>query len=1029
MNLSEISIKKPVFAWMLMIAFVSFGFLSFQNMGVSQLPDVDFPVINIELSLQNAAPEIMESDVVDVIESAVMGIEGVRTVSSSVTQGKGQVTIEFELNRKIDVALQEVQTRIAQAQKRLPKKLDPPVITKINPEDKPLLWLILTGKNSVPLVKQMIYARNILKDRFSTVDGVGNILFAGYVEPNLRVWLDGNQMAIHQLTTDDILAAIQNEQIEIPAGRIENKKNELNLRVIGEADNVAAFGKLKISSRGGAPNYNPIPLSQVANIEEGLDDIRSISRYNGKRAVGLGIVKQRGANAVKVSELIRKRMYEVKKNLPPEFSLEICLDTTKYIKESVFELNFTLILSALLTSIVCFLFLGSVSSTFNVFVSIPTSIIGTFLFLYFLGFTLNIFTLLGLSLAVGIVVDDAIMMLENIVRHKEMGKTKFNAALDGSQEITFAAIAATIAIAAIFIPVVFMKGIIGKFFYQYGITVTVAVLISLLCALSFTPMQCSQFLQENSEKKRNILILKVDKIINFLSIKYKKYLEIVLNFKITVLFLCTIFFIVTIFIFNFIKKEFIPSQDQSLFLLTLKAPVGTSLTATDKIFLHAEKILKSYSEIEGVYSTIGNYQGQNIVNTGVIYVLLKDQKMRAFSQNELMEKTKNHLKKELPSISVYGQDLSLTGLSASQGYPIELTIQGPHWAELVQNALKMLTALEQLPALKDISTNYQADMPEIRLYPDREKAAQRGVSIASIGQVISTFIGGSVLDSISQYQKDGHRYDIRVRSKPEQHKEIKNLNNIFLRNNRGNSGDFIFVKNIVNIKEEKALQMISRINRQRAISIFANIHEQYSKNNLLQQIENIGKKTLQPGYTLSFTGNTQTFQESFEYLIFALILGIFVAYMVLGSQFNSFIHPIAVLMALPFSLSGALLALYFKNQSLNIFSMIGIILLMGIAKKNSILLVDFTNKQRLLKKNVQEALLEACPMRLRPILMTSLATVVGAIPAAFAFGPGAETRVPMAITLIGGVTISTFLTLFIVPCVYSLLTKLEKKPL
>ena len=444
MSISEISIRRPVFAWMLMFALILFGAICFQRMGISQMPDVDFPVVNIALRLDNAAPEVMEVDVVDIIEDAVMGIQGLKKVSSSVSQGIANVTCEFEMSHNVNVALQEVNDRIQASSNMLPTALYPPVITKTNPEDQPILWVMVTADDQVPLYQQMIYARNTLKDQLSTLSGVGNVTFAGYVEPNLRIWIDRQKLYYYNLTSGDVWSAVLAEQIEQPAGRIESRLTETNIRVLGEARTPEDFGKIRINTRNGSPNYNPIPLSQVARIEEGIADLRQISRFNGKNAVGLGIVKQHGANAVEVARLVREKVEKIQSSILPGYHVAVRLDSTEFIRDSVNELNMSLLFSALLTSVVCFLFLGSWSSTINVFLAIPTSIVGAFSALYFFGFTLNTFTLLGLSLSIGIVVDDAIMMLENIVRHFEMGKNRRQAALDGSNEITFAALATTL---------------------------------------------------------------------------------------------------------------------------------------------------------------------------------------------------------------------------------------------------------------------------------------------------------------------------------------------------------------------------------------------------------------------------------------------------------------------------------------------------------------------------------------------------------------------------------------------------------
>jgi HAE1 family hydrophobic/amphiphilic exporter-1 len=493
MTLSELSIKKPVFAWMLMAALIVFGGLAFQRMGVSQLPDVDFPVVTVSVALEGAAPEVMEVDIVDPLEDAIMGVQGITNIASSSKTGSASITVEFDLDKNIDIAVQEIQNVISRTTRLLPKEIDPPVVTKTNPEDQPIIWLSVSSQTlSTP--ELMTLVRDQVKDRFSTLPGVGEVFLGGYVEPNLRVWLQTQRLSQNYLTVDDIINTIQQEHSEKPSGRVQTDSREINIRTMGEAPTQEEFGKLVINRRGGAPNFRPITLGEVANIEDGLADIRRKSRAMGATAVGLGIRKQRGSNSVGVAKGVKAQMEQVKKLLPEGANIGVRFDTTRFIEDSVHELNFTLILSALLTALVCWVFLGSWSATLNVVLAIPTSVVGSFICLAFLGFTLNTFTLLALSLAIGIVVDDAIMVLENIVRHKELGKSKYDAALGGSVEITFAAVAATAAITAIFLPVAFMKGIIGRFFFQFGVTLSIAVLLSLLEALTLTPMRCSQFL-------------------------------------------------------------------------------------------------------------------------------------------------------------------------------------------------------------------------------------------------------------------------------------------------------------------------------------------------------------------------------------------------------------------------------------------------------------------------------------------------------------------------------------------------------
>ncbi len=1028
MSISEVSIRRPVFAWMLMFALILFGAIAFQRMGISQMPDVDFPVVNIGLRLDNAAPELMEVNVVDIIEDAVMGIEGLQRVTSSVSQGVANVTCQFEMSHNINVALQEVEDRIQQSSHLLPSLLYPPVITKTNPEDQPLLWVMVTVDKGVPLYQQMIYTRNTLKNQLSTLSGVGNVTFAGFVEPNLRVWIDRDKLYQYNLTSTDILNAIRSEQIEQPAGRLESSLSENNIRVLGEANTTEKFAQIRINTRNGGPNYTPIPLNKVARIEEGVSDLRQISRFNGKQAVGLGIVKQHGANAVEVARLVREKVVQLQKFMLPGYHINVKLDTTQFIQESIGELNMALVFSAILTSIVCFLFLGSWSSTINVFVAIPTSIVGAFSALYFFGFTLNSFTLLGLSLAIGIVVDDAIMMLENIVRHYEMGKNRKQAAIDGSNEITFAALATTLAIAAIFIPVVFMKGVVGKFFYQYGITVTVAVFLSLLEALTLTPMRCARFLHSGKTASSGWMIKTMDRLMEGLSKRYQISLSKCLARPWIVISISILIFASSLVLFSSLRRELVPPQDQSLFLLSLRTPVGSSIHWTDTVYKKAEAYLAQQSEVQDVYTTIGNYQGNNVVNVGVIYVILKDPQHRKLTQRELMDKYRAELRPLLADVEIKMQDLSLTGFSASRGYPIEFTLEGPDWKQLTQYSKEIVEKLSRTGLLEDISMDFQLGMPEVHVLPDRTRAAQHGVSMTTIAQEVGVLIGGQIFNANTQYPKDQNRYYIRARSELETCSKAEDIENLLLSNDRGSAGSLVPLNRVAEVRVVQAPQLISRVNRARAIPVYANVARNQSQQAALDAVLKVCAEVLpqHSAYRVQTTGSAQAFQDAFDGLVFAMILGIVVAYMVLASQFNSFVHPITVLMALPFSLSGALVALFLTHQSLSLFSIIGLVLLMGIVKKNSILLVDFTNQKRAEGLSAQAALLEACPVRLRPILMTSIATIAGAIPEAINFGSGAETRVPMAISIIGGVLISTVLTLFVVPCVYHLFTRLER---
>jgi hydrophobe/amphiphile efflux-1 (HAE1) family protein len=914
------------------------------------------------------------------------------------------------------VALQDVQTKVAQAARRLPREMDPAIITKQNPEDQPILWISLAGNR--PPTFMADYIRNVLKPQFQTIEGVGEIQLGGYRERSIRVWFDAPRLEAQGLTVQDVTAAIEREHKEVPAGRIETAEREMNVRAEGEAVDLEAFRHLVIAYRQGGP----IRLKDVAVVEDGLEDRRRMARANGDPAVGFGIKKLRGANAVEVGQKAKAKMAALRPSLPEGLSMNVNFDSTVFVEESIHEILFTLVLAAVLTGIVCWLFLGSWSSTFNVLLAIPTSILGTFIVMYFLGFTLNTFTVLGLSLTVGIVVDDAIMVLENIYRHREHGEGKIKAASVGAREITFAAAATTAAIVAIFLPVAFMKGIVGKFFFQFGVTISIAVLISLLEALTLTPMRCSRFLEVG--ERRGWIGTRVDLWFARVAARYEYALLPALHHRLWVLAGSFVFFVLSVFlIVPQLRKEFVPIQDTNMFMARIMTPVGTSLDATDRAFRAAEGFLNTRPEVERTFGVIGGFGGGE-VNTGMMFITLKNagdrprdpQTGKRLTQQQLMDVVRRGWN-AIPGIRAVLQDPSQAGFSASRGggFPVELTVRGRDWNGLAGYSNQIMEAMRASGQMTDVDSDYQVGMPEVQIVPDRNKAADLGVSMAAIGDTIGAAIGGI---RSGKFKDKGRRYDIRVRLLAQQRERPEDIGKLFVRTA---SGQLVRLADLVTIVQQPTLQAITRKDRQRAITIFANVAPGVSQADAIASAQKLSAGILPEGYSAVPSGSTQAFQESFNSLGFAFVLGIIVAYMVLAAQFNAFTHPFTVLLALPFSVSGALLVLWLGGQSMNVYSMLGMILLMGIAKKNSIMLVDFTNQLREQGHERHEALLQACPIRLRPILMTSFATIAGALPAALALGPGAETQRSMALTLVGGMAISTLFTLFVVPAAYSVI--------
>ena len=1010
MKITEVCIKNPVFAWMIMAATVLFGGVAASRIGISQFPDVDFPTINVSVGWEGAAPEVVEHDIIEPIEEAVMQVQGVRNVTSTSRQGGGNVTVELDLSRDVDLALQDVQTRVAQVQRNLPRDIEPPVVSKTNPEDQPILWVGLSG----PFAPQVLsdYARYRVKEKLQTVPGVGEIQ-VGSVSRNVRIWIDSDKLDERQVTVSEVLAAIGNQHVELPAGRLETSGREVNVRVLGEAFNLEEFRTIVVRDIPGAPVY----LSDVAIVEDGFEDIRRISRVNGEPAQGMGIRKQRGSNAVAVARGVKQAIADIQSTLPEGMELGINFDSTQFIEESVHEIQFELLLSVILTAVICWLFLGTFSATLNVVLAIPMSLLGTVACIYFFGFTLNTFTLLGLALAVGIVVDDAIMVLENIFRHGEMGKDRVRAAREGTQEISFAALAATLAICAIFLPVVFMKGIVGKFFLQFGVTLCVAVLLSYVEAITLAPARSAQMLKTDEERQSKIGHF-VDLMFDKLSRGYSRVLAIGLRHPLSVLALAALVFAASMFIFKKLPSEFVPSQDQSRLMIRLQTAVGADLAETDRVFKRAEAFLQKQPEILRVFGNVGGFGGGG-VNSGILFVTMLPPDEREKSQQDIATMIRKELN-SYPGVRASVQDLSQQGFTAQRGYPIEFSVRGSEWDKLIDVANDMREKLQQSGLATDIDTDYQVGMPELRIVPDRARAADLGVSVEEVATTINALVGGV---RSGKYSTGGRRIDIRTRLLANQRTRPEDLSRLRVRTA---AGDLVPLSSLVKEEERPALQSVTRRDRERAISIYGNVAPGKSQGEALQYIESISKD-LPAGYRAVLGGSSVAFRESMGQLVFALILGIMVAYMVLASQFNSFLHPVTVLSILPLSVAGAAFALLITGKTLNIFSMIGLLLLLGIAKKNSIILVDYAVQKQNEGLSAHDAMMKAGPVRLRPIMMTSIATLMAAIPPALALGPGSETRGPMAVAIIGGLVISTALSLLVVPAFFVVADRAKTK--
>lgn len=1017
MNLIDLSIRRPVFAWVLMFSLIVFGAISLNKLGISQMPDVDFPVLNISFTYEGAAPEVVESDLIDPVEQRLLAIEGIKEMRSSAQQSSGSVNLEFDIKKNIDVALQEVQSALSQL--RLPQGVDPPVIRKSNPEEDPILIVSIYGNAN--LKEMLAWTDSFLLDQLRFIPGVGEVSIGGFSERNLRIWVDPHKLQDRYLTISDVVESLQTQHVESAAGQFSEGKRELRVRWLGEANSIDEVGNIRIIRRGGQIIHNgEIRVKDVARVEDGLSDIRRMARFDGNQAIAIQIRKQRGTNEVDIAEAVQKKLLELKDRFPPSYGYRVNVDFTRSTKATVGLTVEKLWVAALITILVCFLFLGNLQAAINILFSIPTSIVGTFLIIKFSGFTLNLFTLLALTLAISIVVDDAIMLLENIVRHYRMGKGSERAASEGSKEVLPAAIAATLAVLAVFAPVVFMDGVIGKFFFQFGVTMSGAVLLSLLEAVTITPMRAAALL--STEPKVGKFEHKLDVLFDRIAARYKTFLEITLRRKNLVVLGSLGFFIVSLLVVTKLRQEFVPAQDQDLIIVSAQTPPGTSLIATNEASKIVEEVIRTIPEVAGFVVSVGagGGGGSGAVNSMFIPVALKPKAERKRNHTQIMSDMREKFKK-IKVARVVMRDISARNLSTGRQNPVSINLRGPELTVLNQKAQELIQRLDQEKIAVDLDTDYRTGIPELIVVPNRDAMAARGVSVESVGQVLSAAVGGI---RSGRYTFDGRRYDIRFKIPDEMIHSPEDVLQLYVRNIAGN---LIPLKDLVKIQENKASQSITRVNRQRAVSVFGNLAPGQSQAVVLARAQAIAKDILPVGYSFALEGASAGFSSSFSSLYGALLIGILVAYLILAVQFNSFIHPISVLMALPFSITGALLALWIAGASLNLFSFIGLIVLMGIAKKNSIMLVEFTNQVRNSLRDPKLSLLEACPVRLRPILMTSAATVAAATPLIFGHGIGSETRLPMGLAIVGGTIVSTLLTLFVVPALYLQLTRFESK--
>ena len=1023
MTLPELSIKRHVLAWMLSAVIVLFGIISYQKIGVDRVPAIDFPIIMINTTLRGADPDVVDTSITSIIESAINTTPGIEHIQSASSPGVSSISITFALNKDIDVAYNEVQAKVNQVIKRLPADTDPPVLQKVDTNASPVIWLALSGDRTVQQLN--LYANNILKKKFETIAGVGEVTIGGRRDRVIRVNVSPERMAAYKLTANDLIAAFDKEHVQLPGGFLVSNQAEQLLKLDLEFHSTKALADLVVSNKAGVS----IRLKDIASVEDGITDNRQVARYNGKPTVGIGMVKIANANTVDIIKEVERRLeQDVRPNLPPGMQLEVSTNDGIFINQMVASLKEHLVEGTLFAALIVLIFMRSFSSTLMICLEIPVSLLGAIAVMYFSGYTFNSMTLLALLLLIGVVVDDAIVVRESILRHMsgEAGNKlsaadmknpltvaafRTKATILGSNEVVFAVLASSASLVCIFAPVIFMDGIIGMFFESFAVVVTFGVLVSLFVSLTLTPMLCSRYLKVGVNETP--VYLAIGRLLTQLENAYRAILNSALKHRGRVLLFTLIFVVLSGYLsLKYVEKDFVPEADEGGFSIMVKTPLGSSLAYTDsRMKLVEATIARHPEEVASYFATIGSgSRGQ--VNQGNVNVRLKAKELRKKSQQTLIKELKKELN-TIPGVRAIPSPASIARGQRSE--KLQFNITGANLQEIGRIAQQFQQTLSSNGDIGKVDLDVQLDLPQVKVDIDRARAAALGLSANDIATAVSLYAGGINVAKYNEANGDGQRYDIRLKAGEEALHNTVDLNKIYL---RSSSGELVRLDAVASFNKELGAAVIGRYDLQYAVNFYAN------PNVALGDAVNIVKATaaqLVPAdYKLKFTGQAEEFGKTMKNMKFVFSLAFILLYMVLASQFNSFVQPLIIMLAQPLAIIGGLIALLITGDTLNIYSMIGLVLLIGLVAKNSILLVDLTNQLVAKGANVNDALKEACPIRLRPVLMTSLTIILALLPAALGLGAGSETNKPLSVAIIGGMISSTLLTLVVVPAAYSL---------
>ena len=1015
MKLSETSIRRPVLASMLSAALVLFGLIGYTRLSVRELPDIDPPVISVQTTLPGANAQVVETAVTDVLEEELSTIQGIRTISSSSAEQSSFITLEFTLDRPVDVAAQDVRDKVSRVRGRLPIDILEPVITKQSADAQPFYWLALSSDN-MDLMQLSDVADRLVKARLQSLNGVGSANIFGERRYSMRVWVQPEALSARGLTVQDIENASVARNVEIPAGRIESTRREFSVRSLGELKTPQEFGEMVVSGQG----TQLVKLKDVARVELGPEDDRSIFRWTGKPSVAIGVVRQSKANLIDVARRIREELPAIQQTLPAGVKLQSAFDGSQFVTHSIDDAKLTLVIAAILVVLIIFVFLRNVRATIIPGLAIPASIIATFAIMFFLGFSINNFTLLALTIAIGIVVDDAIIVLENAFRHQEeLHEEPEEAAVKATNEIAFAVIATTIALVAVFSPLAFLTGTAGRLLSEFGVAVAGAVVISGFVALTLTPMLCAKILR--MQHQHGAVFQLFERGFSALSEHYVRLLRKAIDHRRWV-FWGTIGAVVATVFFMFgypptwlnratrLQSELIPEDDRGFFLIVVRGPEGASLPYTDGYVRQVEGIVGHTPGVRGYFTIVGGFAGG--VNSAFIGVIMEDWGKRA-----PLRQTIGGLFPQLmgvPGVLAFPYAPGAIGFSQ----PIQYVVQNPDFTKLTGIMGPFVGRVSQIKGLVNVQPDLFVNKPELRVKFQRDRAEDLGVPVRDVAGALQTFLGGR---RVSSFTRNDKLYYVIVQLDPRDRATPSDMRGIYL---RGRNGQLVQLDALTNVQEGVGARQINHFNRIPSFTLSASLMPGLAQGAALDSIDAVAKQLLPPGTTTALNGESREYKESGSAIYFAFVIALIVVYMVLASQFESLLHPLTVLTAVPLAVAGALLTLKFaalihrSGATLNLYSQIGMILLIGLVAKNSILLVEYTNQLRDKGMDEVAALLEAGRIRLRPILMTSVATIMGAVPVAWGVGAGSAARKPLGYAIVGGVFFSTALTLFVVPAAY-----------